>query len=225
MSAAAAGGAAAGAGSGGGVGSGTGAPRRRGRPARTDAGSGPGARERILAAARAEFAERGYDKASIRAIARGADVDPALVHHYYGPKEQIFAAAIATDFAPALEAPDVVQAGGPDALGERLTRFILGVWENPDTREQLLAIVRSAVANETAAAVFRDLVTTRLMARIAGELDIPDPKLRSELAAAHLVGVAMLRYVIKVEPLASADLEQVIAMVAPAVQRHLAGDA
>ncbi|GGY10785.1 TetR/AcrR family transcriptional regulator [Streptomyces hiroshimensis] len=229
MNAAAAGAAGAGAeggtGTGAGAGSGAGAPRRRGRPARTEAGSGPGARERILAAARAEFAERGYDKASIRAIARGADVDPALVHHYYGPKEQIFAAAIATDFAPALEAPDVVQAGGRDDLGERLTRFILGVWENPDTREQLLAIVRSAVANETAAAVFRDLVTTRLMARIAGELDIPDPKLRSELAAAHLVGVAMLRYVIKVEPLASADLEQVIAMVAPAVQRHLAGDA
>ncbi|NJP81476.1 TetR/AcrR family transcriptional regulator [Streptomyces telluris] len=221
----AAAGAGSGAGSGADAGGGAAAPRRRGRPARTDAGSGPGARERILAAARAEFAERGYDKASIRAIARGADVDPALVHHYYGPKEQIFAAAIATDFAPALEAPDVVQAGGPDALGERLTRFILGVWENPDTREQLLAIVRSAVANETAAAVFRDLVTTRLMTRIAGELDIPDPKLRSELAAAHLVGVAMLRYVIKVEPLASADLEQVIAMVAPAVQRHLAGDA
>ncbi|QLE73329.1 TetR/AcrR family transcriptional regulator [Streptomyces rectiverticillatus] len=215
----------AGAGARSGAGSGAGAPRRRGRPARTDAGSGPGARERILAAARAEFAERGYDKASIRAIARGANVDPALVHHYYGPKEQIFAAAIATDFAPALEAPDVVQAGGPEALGERLTRFILGVWENPDTREQLLAIVRSAVANETAAAVFRDLVTTRLMARIAGELDVPDPKLRSELAAAHLVGVAMLRYVIKVEPLASADLEQVIAIVAPAVQRHLAGHA
>ncbi|MGK5549025.1 TetR family transcriptional regulator [Streptomyces sp. URMC 127] len=203
---------------------GAGAPRRRGRPARTDKGSGPGARERILAAARAEFAARGYDRASIRAIAKGADVDPALVHHYYGPKEQIFAAAIETDFAPALEAPGVIQAGGPDTLGERLTRFILGVWEDPATREQLLAIVRSAVANETAAAVFRDLVTSRLMARIAGELDIPDARLRSELAAAHLVGVAMLRYVIKVEPLASADVEQVVAMVAPAVQRHLAGD-
>ncbi|MGK5731290.1 TetR family transcriptional regulator [Streptomyces sp. URMC 124] len=204
---------------------GPGAPRRRGRPARTDAGGGPGARERILAAARAEFAERGYDKASIRAIARGAAVDPALVHHYYGPKEQIFAAAVATDFAPALEAPGVVRPGDRDGLGERLTRFILGLWENPDTRDQLLAIVRSAVANETAAAVFRDLVTTRLMARIAGELDVTDPQLRSELAAAHLVGIAMLRYVIKVEPLASADLEQVIAMAAPAVQRHLTGDA
>ncbi|GAA0496184.1 TetR family transcriptional regulator [Streptomyces sp. NPDC046215] len=197
------------------------APRKRGRPARTDPAAGPGARERILTAARAEFAGRGYDKASIRAIARGAGVDPALVHHYFGPKEQIFAAAIETDFAPALRAPAVVRDGGPEALGERLTRFILGVWEDPATREPLLAIVRSAVANETAAAVFRDLVTRRLMARVADELDTPDPRLSSELAAAHLVGVAMLRHVIKVEPLASADIEQVIAMVAPAVQRHL----
>ncbi|MBT2387044.1 TetR family transcriptional regulator [Streptomyces sp. ISL-11] len=200
-----------------------GAPKKRGRPARTDTADGPGARARILAAARAEFAGRGYDKASIRAIARGADVDPALVHHYFGPKEKIFAAAIETDFAPALATPGVLQQGGRDTVGERMTRFILGVWEDPVTREPLLAIVRSAVANETAAAVFRDLVTSRLMARIAGELDVPDPRLRSELAAAQLVGVAMLRYVIKVEPLASADIERVVALVAPAVQHHLAG--
>ncbi|MFI1800734.1 TetR family transcriptional regulator [Streptomyces sp. NPDC020379] len=197
------------------------APRKRGRPARTDLGGGPGARERILAAARAEFAERGYDKASIRAIARGADVDPALVHHYFGPKEQIFAAAIEVAFAPALQMPHVVLEGGPDTVGERMARFFLGLWEDPVTREPLLAIVRSAVANETAAAVFRDLVSTRLMTRIADELDVEKPRLRAELAAAHLVGVAMLRHVIKVEPLASADMEDVIAQVAPAIQRHL----
>ncbi|MEU5430882.1 TetR family transcriptional regulator [Streptomyces olivoreticuli] len=199
------------------------APKKRGRPARTDLGGGPGARERILTAARAEFAERGYDKASIRAIARGAGVDPALVHHYFGPKEQIFAAAIEVAFAPALQAPDVVLKGGLDTAGERMARFFLGLWEDPVTREPLLAIVRSAVANETAAAVFRDLVSSRLMARIADELDIEDPQLRAELAAAHLVGVAMLRHVIKVEPLASADMEEVIAQVAPAIQRHLSG--
>lgn len=199
-----------------------GAPKKRGRPVRKDTG-GPGARERILTAARAEFAERGYDKASIRAIARGADVDPALVHHYYGPKEKIFAAAVETDFAPALEAADIFRKGEPATLGERLTRFTLGIWENPATREPLLAIVRSAVANDTAATVFRELVTAQLVARIADELDLPDPRLRAELAAAHLVGVAMLRHVIKVEPLASADLERVVGIVGPAVQRHLAG--
>ena len=201
-----------------------GAPRKRGRPARTDAGDGPGARERILTAARAEFAEHGYDKASIRGIAKGAGVDPALVHHYFGPKEKIFGAAVEVAFAPALQAQDIVSVGGLDTIGERLTRFILGVWEDPVTREPLLAIVRSAVANETAAAVFRDLVTMRLMVRVAGELDVPEPRLRSELAAAQLVGVTLLRHVIKVEPLASADLDEVIGMVAPVVQRHLTED-
>ncbi|GAA3051598.1 TetR family transcriptional regulator [Streptomyces olivoverticillatus] len=191
------------------------APRRRGRPARTDTEEGPGARERILAAARAEFARHGYDKASIRGIAKGAGVDPALVHHYFGPKEKIFAAAVEVDFAPALEAPAVVVASGREQVGQRLTSFFLQLWEDPVSREPLLAIVRSAVANETAATVFRDLVSSRLMLRIADELDVPEAGLRSELAAAQLVGVTMLRYVIKVEPLASADLDQVVALVAP----------
>ncbi|MCC2274558.1 TetR family transcriptional regulator [Streptomyces sp. ET3-23] len=200
------------------------APRRRGRPARAAADGGPGARERIVAAARAEFAEHGYDKASIRGIARGAGVDPALVHHYFGPKEQVFAAAVEVVAAPVLEAPDIVLAGGRDEVGERLTRFFLGVWDNPVSRAPLLAVVRSAIANETAAAIFRDLLSTRLMARIADGLDIPDARLRAELAASQLVGAALLRYVIRIEPLASADVEQVVAMLAPAVQRHLTGE-
>ncbi|MEV4443093.1 TetR family transcriptional regulator [Streptomyces sp. NPDC049577] len=199
------------------------APRRRGRPARTAAGAGPGARERIIAAARAEFAEHGYDKASIRGIAKGAGVDPALVHHYLGPKEKVFAAAVEVAFAPALAVPDQITADGPEQVGERLTRFILGVWDDPVTREPLLAIVRSAVANETAAAVFRDLVASRILGRIADELGVPDAGLRAELAGAHLVGIAMLRYVIKVEPLASAGLDEIVARVAPVVQHHLTG--
>ncbi|MBH1934992.1 TetR/AcrR family transcriptional regulator [Streptomyces sp. AV19] len=198
-------------------------PRRRGRPPRAEAGDGPGARERIVAAARAEFAERGYDGASIRAIAKGAGVDPALVHHYFGPKERVFAASVELGFAPALAAPDVVQEGGREDVGERLTRFVLGVWEDPATREPLLAIVRSAVANETAAAVFRELVTERLMLPIAGLLGVPDARLRAELAAAQLVGVAMLRHVIKVEPLASVGFEDVVARAGAAVQAHLTG--
>jgi hypothetical protein len=104
-----------------------------------------------------------------------------------------------------------------------MTRVIFGLWENPVTRTPLLAIVRSAVNNETAAAVFRRLVAAQLMRRIAGRLDAPDAELRTELAAAQLVGVAMMRYVIKIEPLASADPEQVIARIAPVVQGHLTG--
>ncbi|MFI7006167.1 TetR family transcriptional regulator [Streptomyces sp. NPDC050145] len=196
--------------------------RRRGRPARSEGG---GARERILDAAREEFAERGYEKASVRGIAKVAGVDAALVHHYFGTKEAVFAAAVEVAFAPALGVPGVVEEGPLDGVGERLTRFVFGVWENPVTRAPLLAIVRSAVNNETAAGVFRRLIVEQLLGRIAGRLDVAEgeAELRVSLAAAQLVGTAMLRYVIKVEPLASADLEDVVARIAPVVQGHLGG--
>ncbi|MEV6116531.1 TetR family transcriptional regulator [Streptomyces sp. NPDC052109] len=194
------------------------AARRRGRPPRTESAD---TRDRILAAAREEFSERGYEKTSVRGIAKAAGVDSALVHHYFGTKEQVFEAAVAVAFAPALDAPVAVADGPLDAVGERLTRFVFGVWENPRTRTPLLAIVRSAVNNDTAAAVFRRLVAAQLLRRIAAQVDLPDPELRAEVAAAQLVGVAMMRYVIKLEPLASADLEQIIARVAPVVQHHL----
>ncbi|MFD5819791.1 TetR family transcriptional regulator [Streptomyces sp. NPDC059618] len=198
------------------------APRRgRGRPTRTQTEAGPATRDRILEAAREEFSERGYEKTSIRGIAKSAGVDPALVHHYFGTKERVFEAAIEVAFAPALDAPEKIVDGPLDDVGERLTRFVLGIWENPRSRTPLLAIVRSAVNNDTAAAVFRRLVAAQLLRRVAGRLDAPDAELRAELAAAQLVGVAMLRYVIKVEPLASVDLERIVARVAPVVQGHL----
>ncbi|MDX2603946.1 TetR family transcriptional regulator [Streptomyces caniscabiei] len=198
-------------------------PRRRGRPSRTESADTPAARDRILAAAREEFSERGYDKASVRGIAKAAGVDSALVHHYFGTKEQVFEAAITLSFGPAMQAPQAVEEGPLDGVGERLTRFIFGVWENPATRTPLLAIVRSAVNNDAAAAVFRRIIATQVLRRIAGRLEVPDAELRAELAAAQLVGIAMLRYVIKVEPLASADPEQIITRVAPVVQAHLTG--
>ncbi|WP_149830592.1 TetR/AcrR family transcriptional regulator [Streptomyces tailanensis] len=196
-------------------------PRRRGRPPRTKSADTPATRDRILAAAREEFSERGYDKTSMRGIAKAAGVDSALVHHYFGTKEQMFEAAVEVAFSPVLSVRDSLLEGPLDGVGERLTRTIFGFWENPTTRKPLLAIVRSAVNHEAAAAVFRRLVATQLLYRIARRLDLPDAELRAELAAAQLVGVAMLRYVIKVEPLASADPEQIIERVAPVVQAHL----
>jgi len=157
----------------------------------------------------------------VRGIAKVAGVDSALVHHYFGTKEQVFAAAIEIAFAPALDASEAVARGPREDVGERFTRFFLGVWENPTTRTPLLAIIRSAVNNDTAATIFRRLIGAHLLRRIAGQLDAPDAELRAELAAAQLVGVAMVRYVIKVEPLASADLEQLAARLAPVVQGHL----
>jgi AcrR family transcriptional regulator len=195
-------------------------PRRRGRPARTEAAEGPGARDRILAAARAEFAARGYDKTSIRGIAKAANVDPALVHHYFGTKDEVFAAAIEVSFEPALVVPEVL-AQGAEGIGERLARYFFGIWENPATRAPLLAIIRSALTHDAAAAVLRNFVLRRLLERVAGELEVPNPKFRAELAASQMVGVAILRYVVKVEPLATADIEDIIELVAPTLQRYL----
>ncbi|MCX3291214.1 TetR family transcriptional regulator [Streptomyces sp. NEAU-H22] len=200
-----------------GSGSGT-AARRRGRPPRTESAD---TRDRILTAARDEFSERGYEKTSVRGIAKSAGVDPALVHHYFGTKEQVFEAAITLSFGPALQAPKAIEEGPLDGVGERLARFFFGVWENPATRAPLLAIVRSALTNDTAAAVFRRIIATQVLRRIAVRLELPDAELRAELAAAQLVGTAILRYVLKIEPLASADPEQVIARLAPVVQGHL----
>ena len=114
------------------------------------------------------------------------------------------------------------EAAGPgDDLGERLARYFIGVWENPASRKPLLAIIRSALTHETAASLLRGFVLSRMLERVAAELDVPDPTFRAELAASHMIGIAILRYVVKTEPLASADPETIIAMVAPTLQRYL----
>ncbi|MFJ4781667.1 TetR family transcriptional regulator [Streptomyces sp. NPDC088762] len=200
-------------------------PRRRGpgRPRQDEVDDGPGTQERIRLAAREVFAERGYDKTSVRGVAKVAGVDPALVHHYFGSKDDLFAAAVEVSLEPALVVPAIL-GEGPDGIGERLARYFLGIWENPVTRAPLLAVIRSALTHEAAAKVLRGLVLRRVLERVAADLDVPDPTFRAELAASHMVGIAVLRYVVQVEPLASADPEQIVALVAPTLQRYLTED-
>lgn len=196
-------------------------PRRGpGRPRQDEVDDGPGTQERIRLAARSEFAARGYDKTSVRGIAKAAGVDPALVHHYFGSKDDLFAAAIELTMEPALVVPQIV-GSGPDGIGERLARYFLGIWENPVSRAPLLAVIRSALTHEAAAAVLRRLIMRRVLERVAADLNVPDPTFRAELAASHMIGIAILRYVVQVEPLASADPEKIIALVAPTLQRYL----
>lgn len=179
-----------------------------------------GAREAILDAAREAFAEHGFEAASLRSIARRAGVDPALVHHYFGTKDGLFAAAMelpidVEEALPALIAP------GVEGLGERLVRFYLGVWEAPETRDRFLAVVRGAVTHEASAAMLRGFITRQILSRVAAAVEAPDPQLRASLVGSQLVGLSMVRYVVRVEPLASADAETVVAAVAPTIQRYL----
>jgi AcrR family transcriptional regulator len=193
------------------------APARR--PGRR---SGPTvSRGDILAAARRLFAERGYDGATIRAIAQEAGVDAALVHHFFGTKEQVFVAAMELPFQPAELLPQLV-AGPREQLGERFVRLFLALWRDPERRAPILALLRSATTNEQAAEMMRQFVTEALLTRLAGGLGIPP--LRLTAAAAQLVGLVMLRYLIGVEPLASAEEEEIVRLVAPVIQRYLDGE-
>jgi AcrR family transcriptional regulator len=177
-----------------------------------------GTRDDILAAARSHFAEAGYEGATIRGIAADAGVDPALVLHYYGSKEGVFQAAVEFPIDPAEFIPRLLEPG-LDGLGERLTRFFIDTWDSP-TGRPLLALIRSVVANESAAALMRDFVSRAVLGRVARALDLDRPQLRASLAASQLVGVAMLRYVVRVEPLASASAVEVSAWLGPTLQRY-----
>ncbi|XVQ85557.1 TetR family transcriptional regulator [Microbispora siamensis] len=194
----------------------------RRRPGRR-AGRRPGAadtRGEILAAARRVFAEKGFDKATIRGIAREAGVDPALVHHYFDSKEGMFVAAMRLPMDPSSALP-LILSGPREEVGERLVRFILTMTADPAAREPLLGLVRTAMVNEQAVGMVREFFTTAVLGRVAEALDVPP--LRMEAAFAQLFGVVMTRYILRFEPLASADVEEIVALLGPTMQRYLSG--
>ncbi|MGC4764178.1 TetR family transcriptional regulator [Micromonospora sp. DT46] len=184
----------------------------------------PDTRQAILDAARAAFAERGFDGASIRAVAAAAQVDPALVHHYFGSKDRLFLAAMHAPVDPAELLPRVL-AGDRAGLGERLVRTFLGVWDSPAGTAGV-ALLRSAVSNEWTARLLREFLVTQVLRRILDQLDV-DPAelpLRGSLVASQLIGLVMMRHVVRLEPVASAAPETLVAAVGPTVQRYLTGD-
>ena len=177
-----------------------------------------GTRDKILRVARARFARHGYDGTTIRGIAAAARVDPKLVLHYFDSKDGVFSAAMELPFDPAAAIPTLLEPG-LDGLGERLARFFIEVWDSP-AGSRAHAIVRSMVTSDSAAALMRDFVTREILARVAQALRLDRPDVRAGLAASQLVGVAMLRYVVKVEPLASASSDEVAAWIGPTLQRY-----
>jgi AcrR family transcriptional regulator len=181
-----------------------------------------GAREAILDAARRAFSEHGYEGATIRGIAARAGVDPALVHHFYGSKEQLFATAMELPFRPSEIIPTLLE-GGPDGLGERILRLFLPIWDEPGV-SPFVALIRSASSNQRAAAMLRKFMSQEVIGRLARSLGAPHAELRATLVGSQLAGLAMVRYILRVEPLASAQHDTVIASVAPTLQRYLTGD-
>lgn len=179
-------------------------------------------RQDILDAARAVFATTGYRGATTRAIAQSAGVDPALIHHYFGSKEKLFSATL--EFPE--HAPDrlVAALSGPqEGLGARLTRAYLALWEEPETRGQMVIAARASLGSDEAMARVRPTIVDMLGRAPGSDIPGPDPEVRFALAMAHLVGVAAVRHISKVPPLRDLAFEELVARTAPAVQLHLAG--
>lgn len=181
----------------------------------------------ILNAARQTFAERGYDGASIRLIAATAGVDPGLVHHYFGSKQELFRATLQAPIDPGTIIAEVF-AGGVETLGERLLDKFLSVWEDPVAGPGFEALLRSALSNEMSANLVREFFATqvvrRLLTTLGAHVDPAEVPQRASLVASQLFGLAVIRHVLKVEPLASTPRATVIAAAAPNLQRYLTGD-
>jgi AcrR family transcriptional regulator len=195
-----------------------------GSPRRTGRRSGEsGTREAILTAARERFADHGYDAATIRRIAADAGVDPALVHHFFGTKERLFVAAMRFPIVPS-EVLSGFRDTDRDRLGETIARTVLGVWEAPESRAQAEALLRSALTNEQAAMMLRGFVTAAILRLVAGALTDEDAEYRASLVASQVIGVGVARYLVALEPLAAASIEDVVAALGPTLQRYLTGD-
>jgi AcrR family transcriptional regulator len=176
-------------------------------------------RHEILLAARELFAELGYDSTTVRAIARRAGVDPALVHYFFVNKDGVFHAAVQSA-VPLADLGATLLEGGWDGLAERLLRGYLMLWEDGERGEALAAIYRTALTHE-AAQTQLDKIREELTADLAAMIGGRDAKQRATLIGAQLHGLAVDRYIFRIPPLATMRLNQLIRLMTPAIETLL----
>jgi AcrR family transcriptional regulator len=183
---------------------------------------GPDTRGQILTAARRSFADKGFGGTTIRAVAGDAGVDPALVHHYFGSKDDLFLAALDIPVDPRRLVPRVFDDGVAGA-GERLLRLFLSVWDDPHTRLPLIALVRSSLVQETPETLLQQGILRMVLEPLRAALPTDEADQRVQLVISQMVGLVVTRYVLALEPLASMPARDVVAWVAPNIQRYLDG--
>ncbi len=172
-------------------------------------------RDAVLRAAKQRFAVEGYEKTTLRAIAKDAHVDPSMVLYLFGSKAELFRESLRL-----IIDPDVLVAAmtdGDDDIGTRMVRTYLGIWENPDTATSMVAMLQSATSNSDAHDAFRGFMQSYVLTAVSGVLGGGEQaRLRAMLAATNLVGTAILRYVMRVAPLATLPVDDVVRLLAPA---------
>ncbi|HEU5001228.1 MAG TPA: TetR family transcriptional regulator [Actinomycetota bacterium] len=182
-------------------------------------------RAAILEAARATFLEEGYEPASLRSIARRAAVDPALVHHYFGGKAELFAEVMKFGNDPRQIA---VEMSKEDRTGADLVRHFLGLWEQGRPWEPglppFMIACQAFSSSPIAAAGLRQYLQEEVWAKTGCDAGLGDLDARHALVASQLVGLGWVRYVLQLEPIASAPVEQVAAWVGPSIDRYRLGE-
>ena len=191
-------------------------------PVRGRRPGGQDTRVQILDAARESFAHQGFVRTTIRGIAGQVGVDPALVHHYFGTKDNLFVAALEIGVDPREVLPRVL-GQGLDGAGHRLLVTVLSVWDDPETRLPMLALVRAGMASETGHALLHEALSRLIFAPLAAVLDGVDAQRRTGLVASQMLGLIVGRYVLRLEPLASMSVDEIAAWVGPTIQRYLDG--
>jgi len=176
--------------------------------------------KQVLDAARAAYARRGYLNTTLKGVAAAAGVAPDVVRRYYDNRESLFVAAMRLPFDPAMSIAQLM-APGIDGMGERLVRVTLRMLDDPETRDQLAEMVRDGAGASRATASLREFLEAEVVDRAAVLLGVPDARMRVTLATSYLLGIATTRYVLKLEPLASASEDEIVQLVAPAVQMAL----
>jgi len=197
--------------------------RRKTKTPRT--GRRPGAsttRDAILAAARRQFGERGYAGATMRSIAAEAGVDASLVVHFFGNKASLLGEAVQWPFDPAEALPKLLVDGRAKA-GRNLVDLVVRTWDQEGTRHPILTLLRAAMTEPQAAEMLRAFLSQELLTPLMDELGSDRPELRIDLALSQLVGMAIARHIIEVEPLASIEPEEVVEIYGPTIQRYLTG--
>jgi AcrR family transcriptional regulator len=179
-------------------------------------------KQRIVEAAREHF-KRGYDEATVRGIAAEAGVDVAMVYYFFGNKEGLFTASVIDIPEHPLHQLGTLLDEGSDRVGERLARRFIERWDAGDTFEPLLTVWRSAAVQPLARKLLHDTLAGPLAGRVATEFGVDDAVLRVELVASHLMGLAFARYQLRIEPMASTSVDDLVAWIGPTVQRYLTG--
>ena len=185
--------------------------------------TGQQSKQRIIDAARDRFMRDGYDGATVRAIAADAGVDVAMVYYFFDSKEGLFTASTLTGPEHPLHQLATLLDEGSEQIGPRLVRRFLEHWEEGGVFEPFLALWRSAAIQPQARKVLHDSLAGPIAKRVATEFGVADAELRVELVASHLAGLAFARYQLKIEPLASTAVEDLVAWLGPTVQRYLTG--